>query len=290
MATFEYTARDAAGGQSTGTVEAPDRNAATSQIQSQGLYPINISSQAGEAVGAQTEEERLESRQHLSRVFLAVGLLVLGTGLILLNFVGFIAPVVMIVLGVVLNVLGLMMKPPKPKLQDLANFTRQLANLLNAGMPITSSLNSMTFLESSGIPASVSKSLLADVREGRNLSHAMSHHPAIFPDMYLNMVKAGESSGSLVEVLKRLADHYERFAELRQKIVQALVYPAFVMGLGFLLIFVFMSVILPKFMEIFEDMGVALPLSTQILRGLSTFFAMWWWAVDPSVVVLVMAL
>ena len=97
--------------------------------------------------------------------------------------------------------------------------------------------------------------------------------------MYLNMVKAGESSGSMVEVLQRLADHYERFAEVRGKIISALVYPAFVMGLGFVLIFVFMSYILPKFMQIFDGMNVTLPLSTQILQGLSAFFATWWWLI-----------
>ncbi|SVD40303.1 uncharacterized protein METZ01_LOCUS393157, partial [marine metagenome] len=74
----------------------------------------------------------------------------------------------------------------KPKLQDLANFTRQLANLLNAGMPLTGALNSMTSLDSEGIPKSVCTQLLADVREGRTLSVSMGKFPEIFPDMYLN--------------------------------------------------------------------------------------------------------
>jgi type II secretory pathway component PulF len=92
------------------------------------------------------------------------------------------------------------------------------------------------------------------------------------------MVKAGESSGSLVDVLKRLADHFERFAKVRQMIAQAMAYPAFVMGLGGLLMLVFMSYILPKFMSIFEGMEVTLPMSTRILQGMSGFFANWWWA------------
>jgi type II secretory pathway component PulF len=130
------------------------------------------------------------------------------------------------------------------------------------------------------VPPSVTESLLHDVQEGRNLSAAMAAHSDIFPEMYINMVKAGESGGSLVEVLKRLADHYERFAEVQQKVVSALVYPAFVMGLGFILIFVFMSYILPKFMGMFDDMqGVDLPLSTEILKQLSEFFAKWWWLI-----------
>ena len=122
-------------------------------------------------------------------------------------------------------------RPAKPSLKDLANFTRQLANLLNAGMPLTGALSSMTNMESSeGIPPDVSRGLFNEVREGKTLSNAMALYPHSFPDMYLNMVKAGETSGSMVEVLKRLADHYERFAEVRSKVTTALVYPLFVMG------------------------------------------------------------
>ena len=169
--------------------------------------------------------------------------------------------------------------PTKPSLQDLANFTRQLANLLKAGMPLTGALSSMTNLESKGIPPEVSKALLSDVREGKTLSNAMALHPQSFPDMYLNMVKAGETSGSMVEVLKRLADHYERFAEVRSKVTTALVYQLFVMGLGMALIFVFMSYILPKFMQIFDGMNVSLPMSTRILQQMSGFFAAYWWLI-----------
>jgi type II secretory pathway component PulF len=169
--------------------------------------------------------------------------------------------------------------PAKPSLQDLANFTRQLANLLNAGMPLTGALSSMTNLESKGIPPEVSRGLFNEVREGKTLSNAMALYPHSFPDMYLNMVKAGETSGSMVEVLKRLADHYERFAEVRSKVTTALVYPLFVMGLGVVLIFIFMSYILPKFMAIFDGMNVNLPTSTRILQGMSSFFAAYWWAI-----------
>ena len=282
MAVFEFTARDAAGGQTTGSVQAADRNDAMGQIQAQGLFPINVSGEkggAGEAVGTVSEEAKSADRDRLGKALMIGGGGLFGIGLLAWNFVGFLVGVVFLFLGIVLAVLGLMVRPPKPKLQDLANFTRQLANLLHAGMPITSALNSMTYLESGGIPPSVPKSLLANVREGRNLSAAMGQHAELFPDMYLNMVKAGESSGSLVDVLKRLAEHYERFAKVRQQITQAMLYPALVLVLGGGLMFIFMSYILPKFMTIFEGMDVALPLSTRILQGMSGFFSDWWWAV-----------
>ena len=239
MAVFQYTARDASGGQTSGTINSPDRNVAVSELMDQGLTPISVTGES-DSVSASTRRSSADEETPVRRF-------------------------------------GRRRK--KPKLQDLANFTRQLANLLNAGMPLTGALNSMTSLDSEGVPKSVCAQLLADVREGRTLSTSMGKFPEIFPDMYLNMVKAGESSGSMVEVLKRLADHYERFAEVRQKIISALVYPMFVMGLGFLLIFVFMSYILPKFMTIFKGMKVQLPLSTRILEGMSGFFEGWWWLV-----------
>jgi len=239
MAVFQYTARDASGGQTSGTINSPDRNVAVSELMNQGLTPISVTGD-DDTVSASTRRSSIDEEAPVRRF-------------------------------------GRRRK--KPKLQDLANFTRQLANLLNAGMPLTGALNSMTSLDSEGIPKSVCAQLLADVREGRTLSMSMGKFSEIFPDMYLNMLKAGESSGSMVEVLKRLADHYERFAEVRQKIISALVYPMFVMVLGFLLIFVFMSYILPKFMTIFKGMKVQLPLSTRILEGMSGFFENWWWLV-----------
>ena len=240
MAVFNYTARDASGGQTSGTINSPDRNVAVSELMSQGLTPISVSGEGDSAQDSDRVSSGIEETQ----------------------------------------VRQFGRRKKKPKLQDLANFTRQLANLLKAGMPLTGALSSMKSMDSEGIPKSVCSSLLADVKEGRNLSASMGKFTDIFPDMYLNMVKAGESSGSLVEVLKRLADHYERFAELRQKVVSALVYPALVMGLGLVLIFVFMSYILPKFMGMFDDMqGVDLPLSTELLKQLSEFFAKWWWLI-----------
>ena len=95
----------------------------------------------------------------------------------------------------------------KPKLQELATFTQQLANLLQAGMPLTVALQSMTHLESKGISTEVSRQLRQDVMEGKSLSDAMAKQPLIFSALYVNMVKAGEQSGALVDVLRRMADH-----------------------------------------------------------------------------------
>jgi len=152
-----------------------------------------------------------------------------------------------------------------------------LANLLHSGMPLTVALNSMTHLETKGIPGEVTRELRQDVMEGRSLSDSMTKQPRIFSDLYVNMVRAGESSGALVEVLRRMADHFERFAQVQAKFSGALIYPAFVAAVGACIMFFFMTYMLPKFMAIFQDMQVQLPLMTRILVTISNVFSGYWW-------------
>jgi len=168
MAEFSYKARRRSGELVEGVLDVADRPAALVQIQRLGLFPVAVeSAKAGAAAagrrGAQTRD--------------------------LLSF-----------LPAALR--AQLQQKRKPKLQELATFTQQLANLLQSGMPLTVALNSMTHLESKGIPAEVSRGLKQEVTEGRGLSEAMAKQPHIFSDLYVNMVRAGESSGSLVEVLR----------------------------------------------------------------------------------------
>jgi type II secretory pathway component PulF len=165
----------------------------------------------------------------------------------------------------------------RPKLRELATYTQQLANLLQAGMPLTLALNSMTHIESKGIKSEVSKQLRQEVMEGRSLSEAMSRQSMIFSDLYINMVRAGESSGALVDVLRRMAAHYERFAEVQSKFVSAMVYPAIVAFVGVAIAVVFMVKILPTFISIFDGMEMQLPIMTQMLVNLSDFLRGYWW-------------
>ncbi len=168
-------------------------------------------------------------------------------------------------------------RPRKPKLQELATFTQQLANLLQSGMPLTVALNSMTHLGTKGISAEVSKQLRQEVMEGKSLSDAMSKQPVIFSDLYVNMVRAGEQSGAMVVVLRRMADHFERFAQVQAKFTSALVYPAFVAVVGVAIMIFFMTYMLPKFLTMFEGMQVELPMMTQMLVALSNLFSGYWW-------------
>jgi type II secretory pathway component PulF len=169
----------------------------------------------------------------------------------------------------------------------MAMFTQQLANLLNSGMPLTVALHSMSHLESKGIPAEVTKQLRQEVMEGRSLSDAMAKQPVIFSDLYINMVRAGEQSGALVAVLRRMAGHFQQFAEVQGKMTSAMIYPLMVCSVGMGLVLFFIYFMLPHFIEMFNGFNVELPLPTKILIGVSTFMTSYWWLAILIIVALV---
>ena len=238
MAQFSYKARKRSGETVSGLLDVNDRGAALAQIDRMGLFPVAVEAAKGGAAATP------------------------GSAAVSFSLTKFLPPALREVA----------LRPRQPTMQELATYTQQLANLLRAGMPITTALNSMTYLGSKGIPSEVSKQLRADVTEGRSLSDAMAKQPVIFVDMYVNMVRAGEQSGSLQEVLRRLAEHYERFAEVRAKVQSALIYPVIVMLVGLAMVVVFIAFILPTFLSLFEGMKAELPASTQLLIGISKFF------------------
>jgi type II secretory pathway component PulF len=105
----------------------------------------------------------------------------------------------------------------------------------------------------------------------------MAKQPRVFSDLYINMVRAGEQSGSLVEVLRRMANHFQQFAEVQAKFTSAMIYPAIVICMGILLITFFMFVMMPQFTTIFQGFNIQLPLPTRILIGCSKLFLGYWW-------------
>jgi len=246
MPQFSYKARRRNGEVVEGVLEGTDRSAALIQIERLGLFPVAVEGAKGGALAAAGRP---------------------GAAGVKLDWKALLPP----------SLRESMSQKRKPKLQELATFTQQLANLLKSGMPLTVALNSMTHLESRGISADVSKALRQDVMEGRSLSDSMAKQPRVFSDLYVNMVRAGESSGALVEVLRRMADHFERFSAVQQKFTSALIYPAFVGVVGVCIMFFFMTYMLPKFMSMFQGMDVPMPVMTQILMGISHVFATYWW-------------
>jgi type II secretory pathway component PulF len=245
MAQFSYKARKRSGEVVQGILEVADRAAALTQLERLGLFPVAVQSTAvaegrkmAKAAGA-TGDDRLAWMPPALRATIQ--------------------------------------QRRRPKLQELATFTQQLANLLKSGMPLTVALNSMTHLETKGIPSDVSKQLRQDVIEGKSLSDSMARQPRVFSELFVNMVRAGEQSGALVDVLRRLGAHYERFAEVQSKFISALIYPCVVAAVGVAVIIFFVTIMLPKFMTIFDGMNDKLPASTQMVIGMSDFFAKYWW-------------
>jgi len=135
----------------------------------------------------------------------------------------------------------------------------------------------MTHLETKGIPAHVSRGLKQEVTEGRSLSDSMARQPVIFGDLYVNMVRAGEQSGSLVPVLRRMATHFQQFADVQAKFKSAMIYPIMVICVGIGLIAFFMTVMMPRFIEIFNGFHIELPMPTQFLIAVSNIFTRWYW-------------
>jgi type II secretory pathway component PulF len=251
MPQFSYRARRRSGELVEGVLDVADRSAAVAQIERLGLFPVAVdTAKAGTVNGIQRT----------------------GKGV---DLMAFLPPALR----------AQLQQKRKPKLQELATFTQQLANLIQSGMPLTVALNSMTHLESRGIPADVSRELKQEVTEGRSLSDAMARQPRVFSDLYINMVRAGEQSGSLVEVLRRMATHFQQFAEVQAKISSALIYPAMVVGMGMFLVAFFMFVMMPQFTKIFEGFNIPLPLPTRMLIGLSQFLLGYWWLLGLVIIV-----
>jgi len=164
-------------------------------------------------------------------------------------------------------------------LQDLAVMTRQLATLVGAGLPLVPSLAVLV----SQIRHPVLKTTLArikdEVNEGNSLTQSMSHFPEIFPPFYINMVNAGEASGTIDLVLDRLADFNESQQALRNKIRSALAYPIFMFFIGGGVLFFLVTFVVPNITNIFEEMHQTLPGITVFLLVVSGFLKNFWWII-----------
>lgn len=156
--------------------------------------------------------------------------------------------------------------------REVLLFSTELSDLLAAGMTLGAALNC---LASHGGDESAAGRIAADLRDrivrGESFSEAIAAHPASFAALYANMIRAGEASGAQAEVLRRLVEHYERSQAMKEKIVMALVYPAIVLFFGFLTVVFAMIKIVPQFQKVFDGIGVALPPSTRLLIGTSSF-------------------
>ncbi|HDP34065.1 MAG TPA: type II secretion system protein GspF [Candidatus Hydrogenedentes bacterium] len=162
-------------------------------------------------------------------------------------------------------------------LRDIALMTRQLAVLLRAGMPVLEALNALIDQTSRPRLRTTIYEVRDKVNGGKSLGDALADHPKIFSDLYVNMVRAGEVSGTLEQVLVRLADILERQSNLRSQILSTIAYPVF-MGFFAVGIIVFLvMVIVPRITRMFERQGTELPGLTRALIGVSDWAGNYWW-------------
>ncbi len=164
-----------------------------------------------------------------------------------------------------------MTRPDRMSMREVLVFTTELSDLLASGMTLGNALNTLANRRSGKGSDSIIGSLRDEIVRGASLSDALQRHPKIFSNLYVNMIRAGEASGALHEVLKRLVEHYERVQDLKEKVVMALVYPMIVMVMGAATLIFSMVNVVPKFERIFAQMNQTLPLPTRILIGISGF-------------------
>lgn len=159
--------------------------------------------------------------------------------------------------------------PQRVKLKDLAIFSRQFATMINSGLSLLRSLNILAEQSENPKLAEAIKSIRDDVERGSSLSASMSKFPKVFNNLFVSMVRAGETGGQLDTVLMKVADTYEQEHKLRQKVKSAMTYPIAVLGISVLLMIVMLIFIVPTFAEMFKGLGGELPLPTQILVTMS---------------------
>lgn len=162
---------------------------------------------------------------------------------------------------------------------EVMTFTQQLATLLDAGFPLDRSLLVISQFNENARFRKVIEEVYKDLRQGRSLEESLSHHPHVFNKLYTNMVKAGEAGGVLEMVLDRLSSFLEEVQELKEYIVSAMIYPLLLTLVGGGAVVILLTFVIPKFAQIFSDMGQAIPWPTQLLLSFSGFLVNYWWAI-----------
>jgi general secretion pathway protein F len=170
--------------------------------------------------------------------------------------------------------------------KEITAFTRELAALLAAAIPIPMALEGIAEEEANPALQAVLRQIATEVKGGTSLSAALGKHPRLFSSLYTSMVRVGEEAGALPRVMVDLADLLEHADEIRGEVVSAVAYPLFVLGFGIITVVVLLTVVLPKLFAMLEEMLDVLPLPTLILLRVSGFFSHYW----PAILVAVVAL
>jgi type IV pilus assembly protein PilC len=240
MPKFNYVALDARGQESVGVIEAVDSSDAVGQLRAAGYFPTSVVEEGkGKAVAKGTKAApKKAASSGLTKPK--------GKGIVLFE-----------------------KKTVKSK--TLMIFTRQLATLIDAGLPLLRSLTVLAKQEKDAVLHKTIHALADSVQGGSTFSESMAQHPLIFNKLYINMVKAGELGGVLELVLNRLAEFQEKAQKVKNKVISAMAYPVIVLIIAILIMIFLMAFIVPKFQAIFNDMlnGAQLPLITRFVIAIS---------------------
>jgi type IV pilus assembly protein PilC len=163
--------------------------------------------------------------------------------------------------------------------KEFVIFSRQLAVMIEAKVPLISALKSIAEQTENPYFATILATVLSDVDEGKSLSESLRKHPQVFSDLYVNMIQSGEMSGNLQKALEDLADNIEKNYALTQKVKGVLYYPAFILSAFFIVGFIMITFVVPKLMTMLKETNAKLPLTTKILISTGDFMQKWWWAV-----------
>lgn len=169
--------------------------------------------------------------------------------------------------------------PVKLKRQQLILFTEELADLLDGGLQIDQALRVIQERQEAPAVRQVATVLREQIREGSTVSKALKKASPSFDDLYCNLAAAGEVTGSLAPILRRLSANLQVMAELQTKVTQAMIYPAFLVGACIILMIVFMTFMVPQITDLLSKSGQKLPMATQILIKVNTFLGTWWWLI-----------
>lgn len=264
MPRFNYIALDARGQESTGVIEAASSNDAVGQLRQSGYFPTSV---VEEGKGAKAPKAQAKAVAKQAKAVAPKGP---KKGIVLFE-----------------------KKTVKSKI--LMIFTRQLATLIDAGLPLLRSLTVLAKQEKDPVLQKTIHSLADAVQGGSTFSESMAQHPLIFNKLYINMVKAGELGGVLELVLNRLAEFQEKAQKVKNKVVSAMAYPVIVLIIAILIMLFLMAFIVPRFEAIFKDMlgGKPLPLITQwVIVVSNTIQKMFvppylWFTIGGTVVIIV---
>lgn len=166
---------------------------------------------------------------------------------------------------------------PTIKSKDLQILTRQLATLLGSGIPILQSIDTLGQSARSPGLANALKTIAADISRGKKFGDSLAEHPGIFNRFYVNMVRAGEESGNLDQILMRLSGYIEKTVKLQGKVKGALLYPAVILSIAFLVVAGLLVFVIPKFQTLFAQFNGELPGLTRMVISLSDFFMAYWY-------------